>query len=169
MRFVSGPRMPPSTFGKLIVAGVAAPGSPTGKVTRVLGFALVRPTAVSAALAAPAVSALSTPATVSQAAARVALLRFIVTSFRQAPGRRSGVLYRCGLRAGRRFGSLREPEHLGSHLSMRYDAVRADRRSSTARPCVPRARRREPPRDGRPPVARCGVRERARRTVGHVA
>src|SRR5688500_956371 len=116
MRFVSGPRMPPSTFGKLIVAGVAAPGSPTGKVTSVLGFALVRPTAVSAALAAPAVSALSTPATVIHAAARVARLRVIVASFRQAPGRRSGIPYGCGLRASRRYGSLRarhdvEPGH----------------------------------------------------------
>src|SRR5688572_9618942 len=86
MRFVSGPRMPPSTFGKLIVAGVAAPGLPTGKVTSVLGFELVRPTAVSAALAAPAVSALSTPATAIHAAARVARLRVIVASFRHARG-----------------------------------------------------------------------------------
>src|SRR5215207_9169015 len=85
MRFVSGPRIPPSTFGKLIVAGVAAPGSPTGKVTSVLGFALVRPTAVSAAFAASAVSAPSTPATVIHAAARVARLRVIVASFRQTP------------------------------------------------------------------------------------
>src|SRR5205085_4284737 len=45
----------------------------------------------------------------------------------------------------------------------------ADRRRSTARPGVPRARRREPPRDGGPPVARLGLRERARRTAGHVA
>src|SRR3954453_15602386 len=45
----------------------------------------------------------------------------------------------------------------------------ADRRSSTARPGVPRARGREPPRDGRTPVARRGLRERARRTAGHVA
>src|ERR671916_197804 len=85
MRFVSGPKMPPSTFGKLIVAGVAAPGSPTGKVTSVLGFALVRPTAVSAALAAPAVSALSTPATAIDAAPRIARLRVIVASFRYGP------------------------------------------------------------------------------------
>ena len=84
--------MPPSTFGKLIVAGVAAPGLPTGKVTSVLGFALVRPTAVSAALAAPAVSALSTPATAIEAAARVARLRVIVASFRHAPGEGAGSL-----------------------------------------------------------------------------
>src|SRR3954468_6407491 len=45
----------------------------------------------------------------------------------------------------------------------------ADRRRSAARPGVPRARRREPPRDGRPPVAWRGLRERARRAAGHVA
>ena len=59
--------------------------------------------------------------------------------------------------------------HLGSCLSVRYDAVHVDRRGSTARPGVPRARRREPPRDGRPPVARRGLGERARRTAGDVA
>src|SRR6185295_14446448 len=85
IRLVSGPRMPPSTFGKLIVAGVAAPGSLTGKVTSVLGFALVRPTAVSAAFAASAVSALSTPATVIHAAARVARLRVIVAFLSSGP------------------------------------------------------------------------------------
>ncbi len=97
--------MPPSTFGKLIVAGVAAPGSPTGKVTSVLGFALVRPTAVSAAFATSAVSALSTPATVIHAAARVARLRVIVASFRQPPEDEGRDAYAGGLRASRRFGS----------------------------------------------------------------
>src|SRR5687768_12407312 len=103
MRFVSGPRMPPSTFGKLIVAGVAAPGLPTGKVTSVLGFAVVRPTAVSAALAAPAVSALSTPATAIDAAPRVARLRVIVASLRHGPGTEGRVV--VDFAPTRRYGS----------------------------------------------------------------
>ena len=58
-------------------------------------------------------------------------------------------------------------EFLGC-LSVTTDPSHVDRRCSTARPGVPRARRREPPRDGRPPVARRGLCERARRTAGDV-
>ena len=90
MRFVSGPRMPSSTFGKLIVAGVAAPAAHREGPRACSGSRWSGRRQSPQALAAPAVSALSTPAAAIHAAARVARLRVISASFRHALGRKGG-------------------------------------------------------------------------------